>query len=67
MLKWDIDCDYWDAKRDKEEALEYHCPICLTGTMRPGEWVNYGSDRDGRRGVMMRIFGCNKCGHEEMC
>ena len=70
MLKWefdyhDLDYTIYDAKADAHEASCYPCPKCVTGTMRPGPWDEYGADLDGRRGVKFRTFQCCNCEYEE--
>lgn len=72
MLKWDLDyhdMDYVifeaDAQADEAEADDYPCPKCVTGTMRPGPWDEYGADLDGRRGAKFRVFRCCNCEYEE--
>ncbi len=51
--------------RDYHDDTEHPCPECGEGTLRFGGYENYGADADGRRGMPIPYFGCDRCGYEE--
>lgn len=59
------DYTIYDAQADAAESEGYPCPECAAGTMQPGPWDEYGADRDGRRGMRVRVYRCNNCNYEE--